>query len=97
MDAGLSSEDVAASFAASSEFAGRYGSTLDHAALVDALYHNALGRAPDAGGSAYWNALLDQHPESVAAVLLSFTDSAENVARMSDTLEHGTFYQPWGQ
>ena len=45
--------EAARSFVASPEFQARYGAP-DNAGFVDLLYRNALGRAADADGLAYW-------------------------------------------
>lgn len=53
---GTSLSDIAKAFTQSSEFSQHATST--DTAFVTALYQNALGRAPDAQGLAYWNAQL---------------------------------------
>lgn len=59
---------LAAGFAASAEFQGRYG-TLDDAGFVHALYANSGLADAAAGGSAHWTAFLANHTraELVAA------------------------------
>ena len=66
---------VAASFAASSEFRNRYG-TLDDPGYVDRIYRNIFGRAPDAGGHAYWSGRL-RSGTSRGVVLALLSDSTE--------------------
>ena len=51
---------LTASFVNSAEFSGTYGS-LNNAAFVTALYQNALHRAPDTAGQAYWESYLSSH------------------------------------
>ncbi len=53
LHAGWSADRVGSELVASTEFVARYGS-LDDAGLVDRLYRNALGRAGDPHGIAYW-------------------------------------------
>lgn len=67
---------VAAGFADSAEFRNTYGAT-DDRAFVSLLYHNVLGRAPDAVGLASWTDLLVRGEYSRAQVVLGFSDSAE--------------------
>jgi hypothetical protein len=55
---GRTLEAVAAAFHASDERFARVGAT--HAGLVDALYRDVLGRAPDAAGRAAWIDRLDR-------------------------------------
>lgn len=78
LNAGASLETVASSFVGSAEFAARFGA-LDNGGYVDQLYQNVLGRAPDAGGRAFWVGALDAGATR-AAVLGSFSESTENRA-----------------
>lgn len=67
-------------FANSAEFYGLYQATATTSAnlrIIDGLYTNALGRAPDAAGEQYWlNSGLD-----AAQLLQAFSQSAEMVAK----------------
>lgn len=72
---GVSLEAIAAAFAQSGEFRNRYGA-LDNAAFVNLVYTNVLGRAPDAGGAAYWTGLLNAGT-SRGAVMVGFSESTE--------------------
>nr|WP_224742628.1 DUF4214 domain-containing protein [Stutzerimonas kunmingensis] len=76
--AGQSLHDIAAEFAGSAEFAGRFGG-LDDTALVAQLYQAVLGRAPEATGTAYWEA---QRAAGLSTgdLLLAFTESTEYAA-----------------
>jgi hypothetical protein len=63
-------------FAQSGEFQSRYGA-LDNGQFVSLVYQNVLGRAPDAGGFAYWKGLLDQNSMTRGDVMLGFSESGE--------------------
>lgn len=67
--------DTASYFASSPEFQRRYG-PLDNGAFVDLVYQNVLGRAPDAGGRAYWIDRL-AHGLSRGGLMIGFSDAAE--------------------
>ena len=82
---GRTLRDVADGFLHSSEFQSRYGNTTD-AEFVTLLYHNVLGRAPDAGSFTIWIDRLGSGAWSRAEVVLSFANSAENVSRTADAL-----------
>ena len=77
-------ESVADTFAASQEFMNRYGGSSD-IDYVTQLYGNVLGRAPDAGGLAYWTALLGAG-STRGQVLIGFSQSAEGIALFQPTL-----------
>ncbi len=68
---------IATEFAASSEFAIRYGPDPSDAELIDGLYSNVLGRKGEPGGVAFW---LDQRANgmTVPELLIAFADSKEN-------------------
>lgn len=72
--------DIAGEFAASPEFANRFGEDPTDEELIAALYQNTLGRAGDAGGVAFW---LDRRATgmSTAELLIAFADSPENIER----------------
>ncbi len=76
---GLRQQDVEAGFLDSAEYFSRSGGTANKT-WIDSIYHNLLGRAPDANGEAYWLAQLAAgvSPQIVA---LGFTASQE---RLSD-------------
>jgi hypothetical protein len=72
---------IAGAFINSPEFQAHYG-TLSDAAFVSQLYTNALGRAPDPGGLAYWeNVLATDGSAGRAIVLVGFAESPENIAK----------------
>ena len=96
MDNGQSLQAVAQGFVQSAEFVALYGSAPTNAQVVDKLYLNVLHRAGEAGGVAYWNSVLDNGHANVAAVLASFSESAENIAALIGVLDDGVAYLPFG-
>ncbi len=72
---GLSLEQIADAFVASSEFGSTYGSLPD-GSFVDLVYQNVLGRTADAGGRSYWVGQLGAGV-SRAQMMVSFSESAE--------------------
>lgn len=73
---------MARDFMRTAEFVAKYGSAINDASFVDLLYHNVLGRAADAAGAqTQINAL--QGGLERAAMLLNFSESAENIAATS--------------
>lgn len=88
MDAGSSVMDVAAGFIASAEFVALYGSNPSDGDFITQIYSNVLGRAPDAGGYAYWIGVLSSG-SSRQQVLASFSESDENVNNVAATISNG--------
>lgn len=74
--AGLSLGDVANAFAGTQEFAELYGAARN-ADFVDLIYQNALGRAPDAAGKAFWVAQLASGAASRVDLLAGLAASKE--------------------
>jgi hypothetical protein len=54
---GTTLAEISQAFALSPEFAQRYGA-LTNSQFVSLVYQNVLGRAPDAGGLAFWTGRL---------------------------------------
>jgi beta-glucanase (GH16 family) len=77
-DAGVSVKALADSFIAAPEFTQIYGSNPSNATYVAELYSHVLGRAPDAGGLAYWVSEADTGMAR-DSLLVAFATSAENV------------------
>lgn len=96
MDHGTTLGSVAEFFVASDEFISKYGSAANNGDIVTRIYANVLHRAPDAEGLAHWMNLLDSHTLTVAEVLTSFSESAENRAALVGIMEQGMVYQPYG-
>ena len=69
-------DEVSNAFAASSEFASRYGA-LTNSQYVTLVYQNVLGRNPDSAGLAYWTNQLDTAARTRGQVMLGFSESPE--------------------
>jgi subtilisin-like proprotein convertase family protein len=78
---------MASGFLRSAEFATRFPA-LDDGGFVTLLYANVLGRDPDAGGFAFHTGRLADGAAR-EAVLLDFSESAENRDRTAGLLEDG--------
>ena len=81
------------------EFDKMYGKDLTDTSFVTQLYHNVLGRDPDAPGFDFWmSALINAPAENKVALraqlLIDFSDSPENIAKVVGQLEHGVDYIP---
>jgi hypothetical protein len=74
--AGMPLATISQNFATSAEFTGRYGS-LSNAQFVTQVYQNVLGRAPDAGGLAFWLGQLNSGAMNRGAVMIGFSESPE--------------------
>lgn len=84
-------DDLAEAFTGSPEFAERYGADPTDEAFIEALYVNALRRAPDPGGEAFWLEAFTTGRLSREDMLETFAESPENVARNAENLEDGVF------
>lgn len=94
-DNGQSLEAMAAEFMRSAEFRNLYGTAPTNEELVRAYYVNALHRQPDAPGVAYWVNVLDNGYATPAAVLVGFSESAENKAAVAPSIAQGFEFQPF--
>ena len=74
--AGHTLDEISAFFAQSAEFQTNYGA-LDNGQFVTLVYQNVLGRAPDAGGFAFWKNELDTGARTRGQVMLGFSESEE--------------------
>lgn len=95
MDKGLSLQGLASSFFVSPEFQALVGTAPSNGALVDKFYQNVLHRAPDAGGYAFWVAILDRMAATPAQVLAAFSESPENQAALIGTIDNGFVFIPY--
>jgi hypothetical protein len=75
----------AGNFMASPEFQTKYGA-LNNSDFVNLLYHNVLGRTPDAAGQSGWTALLDTG-QSRTGVLVGFSESPEHQNMLVSKIE----------
>lgn len=96
MEQGASLHDVAVGFSASAEFQAIYGAAPGNGELVERFYQNVLHRPGEAAGVNYWKGILDAHGDTVANVLLQFSESAENVAALAGVADAGFAYTPFG-
>ncbi len=73
---GMPLATISQNFAASAEFSSTYGA-LNNSQFVDLVYQNVLGRAPDAGGKAFWQGQLDTLAMNRGQVMVGFSESDE--------------------
>ncbi len=91
LDPSLSAERfMADSFVASDEFRDLYGVDLNNAGYVDAMYRNALGRAADDAGHAFWTDAMD-HGLGRDDLLIAFALSDENGQQIAPNLDDGVW------
>lgn len=76
---GMSLPQIAASFAVQAETVAQYPAGQSVQTFVDAVYHNVLGRAPDAGGMAYWTNELTLGLIDRSTFLLAVINGAKSV------------------
>ena len=88
LDDGASVSDVARGFVSSAEFRAAYGANPTAEQYVARFYQNVLSRPGEAAGVAYWSGELARGVP-VADVLLSFSESAENVNRLAPLIGQG--------
>lgn len=84
---GRSLANISAQFAGSDEFVDLYGDVTD-AEFIDLIYNNVLGRAGEAGGRTYWTNQLTSSARTRGAVMLEFSESAENLGRTGTVAAH---------
>jgi Tol biopolymer transport system component len=94
MDNGMTLNEVARQFFASTEAQGQYGINPDANTLITAMYDNVLHRTPDEGGAAHWLARLNSGL-SAAGLLIEFSESIENRAALVGVMENGFAYTPF--
>jgi hypothetical protein len=88
LDHGQPLQQVAQEFLNSAEFQEKYGASLSDHAFTNALYENVLDRSADASGLAYWDNAMAQGATR-AQMLASFSESAENHAKVDSHLANG--------
>lgn len=96
LDHGTSLAAVASSFVSSPEFGILYGARPTHTEIVTQFYENVLNRKPDQAGVDYWVNILDQRIDTVANVLVGFSESQENYAQLVGVMQNGFEYEVWG-
>lgn len=93
-DRGTDWENMAAGFTHSAEWAKLYGAESSNDTFLTNLYKNALHRAPDAEGFAFWKQALEggvtrEH------LLVQFAESPENQAQVIGSIQNGIEYIPF--
>jgi len=89
LDAGNSLQQVSKGFMASSEFKSLNPGN-DQNSLINNFYLHVLHRDADAAGQQYWNDQMS-HGMSAGDVLLSFSESQENIANTAAALNNGVW------
>lgn len=95
-DQGVDLLTVSQGFVGSDEFKGLYAQATTNTAVVQRYYANVLNRAGDPGGIDYWVGILDSKADTLAGVLASFSDSAENKAGTASAVAGGIAYMEYG-
>lgn len=88
---GQSLTSVSNAFASAPEFLWRYGN-LNNADFVALVYHNTLGRAPDADGMRYWVDTL-ANGATRGDVMLGFSVTSEFNQRLSTSTDVTVLYE----
>ncbi|WP_342119653.1 DUF4214 domain-containing protein [Pseudoduganella sp. OTU4001] len=94
-DKGMPLNDIAVHFTQGTEFKLLYGATPSNGDLIAKLYEYALHRAPDAGGFAFWQGLMDKQQITLGELLTNFSESPENYAQVIGSIQKGIAYTPW--
>lgn len=74
---GASIAGISNTFAGSDEYTVAYNG-LSNTQIVERVYQNLFGRAPEPGGLAFWSGLLDQHVLSISNVVTQIATDAKN-------------------
>jgi Ca2+-binding RTX toxin-like protein len=95
LEHGISLAQLSGGLLASAEFTSHYGSSLTNSQFLTLLYANALHRAPDASGLAWWLTELSSNPSATrASAVTSFSESAECQALFVGVITAGVDYIP---
>ncbi|CAN7590727.1 DUF4214 domain-containing protein [Pseudoduganella sp. LjRoot289] len=89
LENGTPLETIATGFVDSPEYRNLYGADLSHVNTVESMYNNALHRASDADGMAYWLLHLIRGNITVAQMLTSFSESPENQEATKTAMRSG--------
>lgn len=93
----LSTEQLVGNFLNSSEFISRFGAaTSANESFVNLMYLNLLGRDghPDSGFN-FWLNVLNNHQASREQVVVSFMESAENIANAAPLIGDTPTFKQW--
>lgn len=96
MEHGFSLRAVAEGFVASNEFKSVYGANPTNTEIVSRFYENVLHRPGEEAGIKYWVGMLDAKANTVAEVLMGFSESPENQAALIGVMSAGMAYIPAG-
>jgi hypothetical protein len=83
------------------EFVQMYGANSNNTTFLTQLYHNILGRDPDAGGYQYWMDVMNKYTADQTVLrgqmLIDFSESPENLLKVQvvGTLVHGVDFVPY--
>lgn len=92
LDQGVSMRVVAQGFVDSAEYKNLYAGATTNRAIVDRYYQNVLNRPGEQDGLNYWVGILDSQRETVTGVLISFSDSTENINGTAAAIQNGIRY-----
>jgi hypothetical protein len=107
MDGGTSIQQVSREFMLGGdgkgqpEFVQMYGANSNNTTFLTQLYHNILGRDPDAGGYQYWMDVMNKYTADQTVLrgqmLIDFSESPENLLKVQvvGTLVHGVDFVPY--
>jgi hypothetical protein len=95
LDKGTALKDIAGGFVQSSEFKTLFGAAPTSVELVQRLYQNVLHRDGEKAGVDYWAGILDSKAAGVADVLVSFSESKENVDAAIKLIGNGFDFIPY--
>lgn len=93
MDHGATLQNVAQAFVTSGEFKALFGASPSATQAVNAFYTNVLGRNPDSAGLDFWVGKMVAGM-SLADLLVSFSESAENQAQSQAVILQGIVLDP---
>lgn len=88
LDDGLSLTQAAQGFVESAEFK-KLNPGLDSTSIINSYYQNVLNRAPDAAGLKYWEGAMASGDTNAAYMLVSFSESQENISNTAAQLYNG--------
>jgi V8-like Glu-specific endopeptidase len=88
LDNNASLAQVAGGFVGSQEFQNLYRGSTASRTMIETFYRNVLGREGEASGISFWETAI-AGGQTTAQVLVGFSESAENVTRLSGVLSTG--------
>jgi hypothetical protein len=95
-DQGASLLSVAQDFVSSREFKTQYALATTNTAVVKQYYLNVLNREGEQAGIDYWVDILDRKADTLAGVLIGFSDSGENKSGTASAVKDGIAYIEYG-